>query len=67
MSVSLGIFPAGLSGEYLPWSWDSHIGTVLLPVVAVITFFTVPFGKDPTKSIQTLIFGALILMTNMVR
>lgn len=45
-----GIFVSGLSGQYLPWSWYFWIGTVLLSIVTIIAFFTVPCGPFATRS-----------------
>ncbi|KAJ5749242.1 uncharacterized protein N7511_010938 [Penicillium nucicola] len=50
MGFFLGIFLSGLSGQYLPWNWDFYIGTILLAIVTVIAFFTVPLGRYATKS-----------------
>lgn len=50
MGFFSGIFFAGLSGQYLPWSWYFRIGTILLAIVTVIAFFTVPSDQLAAKS-----------------
>lgn len=52
MGFFSGIFFAGLSGQYLPWSWYFWIGTILLAIVTLIAFFTVPLVnwlQNPVK------------------
>ncbi|KAK2772212.1 MFS multidrug transporter [Colletotrichum kahawae] len=37
-----GIFIAGVSGQFLSWSWFFWIGCILLTFVCILTFFCVP-------------------------
>lgn len=46
----LGIFVAGLSGQYLPWNWDFWIGTIILSIVTTVAFFTIPRDHLAAKS-----------------
>ncbi|MCJ1437827.1 hypothetical protein MMC27_007214 [Xylographa pallens] len=46
----VGIFFAGLSGQYLHWGWYFWIGTILLFLTTAIAFFTVPSDRHNARS-----------------
>jgi MFS family permease len=45
-----GIFFAGLSGQYLPWGWYFWIGSILLSLVTVMAFLTVPSDRAERRA-----------------
>lgn len=44
-----GIFVAGLSGQYLTWGWYFWIGSILLGLVTVVAFLTVPSDVEESR------------------
>ncbi|MCJ1314822.1 hypothetical protein MMC15_000134 [Xylographa vitiligo] len=46
----VGIFFAGLSGQYLQWGWYFWIGTILLFLTTAIAFVTVPSDRHNARS-----------------
>ena len=47
-----GIFFAGLSGEYLPWGWYFWIGSILLCLISVVAFLTVPSDRKERMAFE---------------
>ncbi|KAK1963009.1 major facilitator superfamily transporter [Colletotrichum sublineola] len=44
-----GILVAGVSGQYLRWSWFFWIGCILLTIVCLLIFFCVPREMHPAR------------------
>ncbi|KAF9878384.1 MFS multidrug transporter [Colletotrichum karsti] len=44
-----GIFIAGVAGQFLRWSWFFWIGTMMLVVVCLLTYFCVPRQIHPAR------------------
>ena len=44
-----GIFFAGLSGQYLPWSWYFWIGSISLFLMTVTAYLTVPSDRQERR------------------
>ena len=47
-----GIFVAGLSGQFLRWGWYFWIGSIMLGMVAVTAFLTVPSDRAERRASQ---------------
>ena len=44
-----GIFFAGLSAQLMTWRWYFYIGTIMLAIVAVTSYFYVPSDREERK------------------
>ncbi|RDW62058.1 putative transporter-3 [Coleophoma cylindrospora] len=64
-----GIFVGGISGEILAWNWYFWIGTILLFIVSVVAFATVPsLPSDAQGSHKPKMdfWGALTIVSGLV-
>ncbi|KAF2000975.1 MFS general substrate transporter [Amniculicola lignicola CBS 123094] len=44
-----GIFFAGLSAQFVGWQWFFYIGTILLAIVTVVSYLTIPSDQTAKK------------------
>lgn len=46
----VGFFFAGISGEYLNWRWYFWIGSILVSIVAVVSYIAIPSDMEEHKN-----------------
>nr|POE47373.1 putative mfs-type transporter [Quercus suber] len=61
LGLFIGVFFAGVTGEYIGWQWYFWIGTVLTFVTAAISWFTIPsdYAIHKHNSVKMDWFGSL--------
>lgn len=47
-----GIFFSGLSAQVMTWRWFFYIGTILLAIVTVISFFSIPSDRKEREKFE---------------
>ena len=64
----LGIFVGGLSGQYLPWGWYFWIGTVLLGLVIIVAWLSVPSDRLERRSndVEMDWLGAALIVPGLI-
>ncbi|MCJ1404142.1 hypothetical protein MMC11_007367 [Xylographa trunciseda] len=64
----VGIFFAGVSGQYLHWSWYFWIGTILLFLTTAVAFITVPSDRRnvPSPDITMDWLGAATIVPGLI-
>jgi MFS family permease len=64
----VGIFFAGLTGEYTTWGWYFWIGTILSAITAVIAYLTVPSDIHERRALGVKMDwpGAILIISGLI-